>query len=500
MRSVSVAGRVAAIGAVVAAIVVVAILLFGGGGGYHVKGYFENAGQLVSGDQVEIGGTSAGTVDGFSLTDSGQAEVKMTVADKYRPLPLGTQAVIRQASQSGIANRYVELDLPPGPKSNKKVGKIPNNGSIPITRTTTAVDLDQLFNTLDPSTRSAIKAFFRNSAAQYAGKTEQQRLAFHYLNPALSTSARLFGELNRDSPLLSRFLVDSARLVDAVAAKRDDLAAFVSNANATFRALGNQRLALAQAIAQLPAFMRQSNTTFVNLRATLNDVDPLVNASKPVAIALRPFLAQLRPFAHDAVPTVNDLANVVLKPGRNNDLFDLEQSFPPLASTALDTKHRKINFGSGPISVGKVKGAFPETARALERTSPIIAQGRPYTPDLIGWFDDFSTSGGSDAAGGVSRALTVFNLFDLTGNIPVCPAVPAPAQVCTINTGVPGIPQPINGGGRLAAFNKTARIGQFKKCPGGAEQAAVDASNVWSAADQHALDCKESGREVGGIP
>ncbi|TML34970.1 MAG: hypothetical protein E6G29_09250, partial [Actinobacteria bacterium] len=69
MRSVSVAGRVAAIGAVVAAIVVVAILLFGGGGGYHVKGYFENAGQLVSGDQVEIGGTSAGTVDGFSLTD-----------------------------------------------------------------------------------------------------------------------------------------------------------------------------------------------------------------------------------------------------------------------------------------------------------------------------------------------------------------------------------------------------------------------------------------------
>jgi phospholipid/cholesterol/gamma-HCH transport system substrate-binding protein len=500
MRSVSVAGRVAAIGAVVVAIVVVAMLLFGGGGGYHVKAYFQNAGQLVSGDQVEVGGTPAGSVDGFSLTDNGQAEVKLTVDDKYKPLPLGTQAVIRQASQSGIANRYVELDLPPSPKSARKVGTIPNGGSIPITKTTTAVDLDQLFNTLDPPTRQAIKAFFKNSAAQYVGKTDQQRLAFHYLNPALSTSSRLFGELNRDSPLLSRFLTDSARLVDAIAAKRNDLAAFVSNANATFRALGNQRLALAQAIAALPGFMRQANTTFVNLRATLNDVDPLVNASKPVAIALRPFLAQLRPLAHDAVPTVNDLADVVLKPGRNNDLFDLMQSFPPLASAALDTKHRKINFGTGPVGVGKVQGAFPETARALEKTSPIIAQGRPYTPDLIGWFDDFSTSGGSDAAGGVSRALSVFNLFDLTGNIPTCPAVPAPDQVCTINTGVPGLPQPINGGARLAAFNKTARVGQFKKCPGGAEQAAVDGSNVWSAADQHALDCKESAREVGGIP
>ena len=134
-----------------------------------------------------------------------------------------------------------------------------------------------------------------------------------------------------------------------------------------------------------------------------------------------------------------------------------------------------------------MKGAFPETARALERTSPIIAQGRPYTPDLIGWFDDFSTSGPTDAAAGVSRALVVFNLFDLTGQVPGALHLPGigPAII------------PLNE--RTTALSKTARIGQFKKCPGGAEQAAVDASNVWSAADQHALDCKESARATGPI-
>src|SRR5204862_1154283 len=139
-----------------------------------------------------------------------------------------------------------------------------------------------------------------------------------------------------DSPTLSRFLVDSAKLVTAIAQKRDALASFVSNANGTFRALGNQRAALAQAIAALPAFMRQANTTFVNLRAALDDVDPLVNASKPVAKRLQPFLRQLRPLANDARPTVRDLARVVLYPGKNNDLFNLEESFPPLASIALD--------------------------------------------------------------------------------------------------------------------------------------------------------------------
>ena len=43
--------------------------------------------------------------------------------------------------------------------------------------------------------------------------TQQQRTAFHYLNPALATSSRLFNELNRDDGLLTRFLNDSANTV-----------------------------------------------------------------------------------------------------------------------------------------------------------------------------------------------------------------------------------------------------------------------------------------------
>src|SRR3954451_1734073 len=167
MGSVSVAGRVAAIGAVVAAIVIVAILLFAGGGSYSVTGYFQNAAQLVKGNQVEIGGSPVGSIDDIRITHHGPAAIRMSIDDDSKPLPEGTQAVIRQASQSGIANRYVELELPPGRKDGKTPRNIPDGGRIPITKTTTTVDLDQLFNTLDPGTRSAVKAFFRNSAAQF---------------------------------------------------------------------------------------------------------------------------------------------------------------------------------------------------------------------------------------------------------------------------------------------------------------------------------------------
>src|SRR3954452_14908144 len=222
----SVAGRLAAVVAVVVAIVIVAVLLFAGGsGGYTVKADFINASQLVKGNLVEIGGVKAGTVDDIAITQDGQAQVTMSIDDTYKPLRRGTRATVRQASLSGVANRYVDLALPPG--NTTKSNQIDSGGVIPIADTTTAVDLDQLFNVFNPTTRKAVVDFFHNSAAQFSGKTEQQRLAYHYLNPALSTSSRLFNELNRDTPLLARFLQDSSSLVTDVAERRNDLAALI---------------------------------------------------------------------------------------------------------------------------------------------------------------------------------------------------------------------------------------------------------------------------------
>src|SRR3954467_6298446 len=222
MRSTTVAGRLAAIGVVIVAIVVVAVLLFAKGGKkYEVEAYFLNAAQLVKGDLVQIGGTKAGSVKDITLTPNGHARIKIQIAEAFAPIREGTQATIRQASLSAIANRSVDLTMPPGDSSNTH--SIPSGGSIDEANTTTAVDLDQIFNTLDPETRRSLQAFFRNSATQFSGKTTQQRLAYKYLNPALSTSSRLFNEINRDTPKLERFLVDSAELVTNLAEKRDDL-------------------------------------------------------------------------------------------------------------------------------------------------------------------------------------------------------------------------------------------------------------------------------------
>ena len=478
MRSVSVAGRIAAVLAVVAAVVVVAVLLFaGGGGGYTVKVRFQNASQLVKGNLVQVGGVKAGAVTDIKLTPQGQADVTIQVDPDYAPLKTGTTATIRQASLSGIANRYVDLTLPTTPRNGAKVAEIEEGDTIGVENTTTAVELDQLFNVFDPAAREAVKQFFVNSHQQFKGKTDEQREAIRYLNPALSTSSRLFNEINADTPTLERFIVDSSELVSTLAERRDDLSALVGNLNATFRALGSEREALKEAINAFPDFMRQANTTFVDLRFTLDAVDPLVEASKPTVRELKPFLNELRPLARDARPTVRDLNAIVLRSGPDNDLYDLVRTFPPLTSAALDTKSRMVDAGGGPKNVGRTRGAFPEMIDGFRGGAPIIAKGRPYTPDLFGWFDDFSNTGGYDALAGWSRTQTVFNAFN-------------------VNSATPGL---VGLDERQDLFVNNARTGQYKRCPGGSEEPAADGSNVFTPEEQRALDCREQDRATGPI-
>ncbi len=459
MRSVSGVGRVAALGAIIAAVVLLAIVLFGGfSSDYTVTARFLNAGQLVKGNPVQTGGAPIGSVQEIKITDDGQAEVKLKIDADHAPLREGTKAAVKQFSLSGIANRYVDLSFPPN-----GAPKIPDGGRIGIDRTTTAVDLDELFNTLDPPTRKALQGFFKGQARQFRARGEDFRIGVHFLNPALATSSRFFNELSKDTPVLERFLVDSSKLVTALADKRDDLAALIGNLNDTTRALGDQKAALAESIGRLPPFMRRANTTFVNLRAALNDVDPLVNASKPVAKRLGPFLKQARAFAHDAKPTIRDLSLTIRRPGKANDLINLITSVPALADIALVTKQRTAAPGGTNVGVGRVRGAFPETVDAFKGGAKEIGFARPYTPDFLGWFDDFSTTGGGfDALGAYARGQVGF-------------------QESIFNK-IPG----------LAAV----RTHEYKNCPGSAEAPAPDGSNILSAQEQQALNCSESARAV----
>jgi phospholipid/cholesterol/gamma-HCH transport system substrate-binding protein len=426
-----------------AAAVVVVVLLVTGGSKHEYKLVFRSAGQLVKDNDVQIGGRRIGRVADIKLRSDNLAEVRIQVDEPYAPLHSGTTATIRSGSLSGVANRYIALA--PGPNNAPKL----DDGTVlGLDKTTTSVDLDQLFDTLDPKTRASLQKVIKGSATQYAGKGQQANEALKYFNPALSTTSRLVNELDRDQQSLQDFIIYTARATTALAERRGDLSSLVSNANTTSGAIASESASLNRALKALPTTLRQANTTFVNLRSTLDDLDQLVNASKPVAPKLAPFFRQLRPLVADARPTIKDLRTLISRPGAGNDLIDLLQKQPRLTQVATPT--------------------FQHTIKGLQQGTPVLQFIRPYAPDLIGWFRDFGQSTANyDANGHFARISPIVNAFQFTDN---------PA------------------GGTLTALKPAERqvglqSGKIKRCPGSSTQAAPDGSNPYAPAGS---DCDPS--------
>ena len=431
---------------VVAALVIALVLALSGGGGYTVHAHFVSASQIVQGNEVRVSGKAVGSVQDVALTPDGQADITLSVQeDGYFPLRRGTRATVRLASLSGVANRYIDLQL-----GGADGADVPDGGRLGTDSTEPAVDLDQVFNTFDPLARRAVSNSVEFLRDFQAGQEDEANAALRYLNPALSSSSRLFGQLNRDTSDFRRFIDETAKLVTDVSARDGELSGLVRNLATTASALTSNGESLGESVGLLPNVLRKSNTTFVNLRASLDDLTPLVDDAKPVVrTKLGPLLDELRPFARDAQPAVRDLSSTVRRPGADNDLVELLRRQPAIDEIANRTKTRN----------GKDRpGALPATAAALAGLTPQIGFLRPYAPELVGWFDNFSTTGAYDALGNFSRAGLAFNGFTLD---PLLGLLPVPAEL------------------REELLSAGVKTRRNNRCPGSLERTAPDRSNPY---------------------
>jgi phospholipid/cholesterol/gamma-HCH transport system substrate-binding protein len=377
--------RILAAAALLAAVALVALALFGGGDSYRVKAVFDNAGQLVPGNEVRVGGQPVGKIADIELDGRANAVVTMEVGDAVAPLHRGTTATIRASSLTGIANRYISLR--PGPNSSARIA---DGGTIGADETSAPVDLDALFNTLDAKTRQGLRNVVRGYGDWYDTRGTEAGQSTKYFVPFLSTSSQLAQELSLDQAVLERFLKDGSATVSAIADRRDDLAGLVVNTNQAMTAIGDESVALQRALELLPPTMRKANTTFVNLRGTLDDLQLLVNESKPATRRLAPFFRELRPLVADLRPTIADLRELIRTPGAGNDLTELTAAQPRLARLTSTV--------------------FPRGIRTLDRAQPVVSYARQYTPDLAGWFTKFGqVAAYYDANGHYARVMPVFS-------------------------------------------------------------------------------------------
>lgn len=431
--------RVLAIGGLGLVVLILAYLVFGGGGGADYHLIFENASQLVRGDQVQVGGQPVGSVRDIVLTPDFKARITIHVNSPLAPLHEGTSAQIRVPSLSGVANRYIALS--PGPNSR---AKLPSGSTLPADATHGVTDIDQLFNIFNARTRRALQKVFQGSAEEYVGNAANVNASAEYFAPALAASDHFFAELASDQDALRELLVQGAKATTTIAARSQQLSDLVERADITFGALASQQTNLARGVAELPIVLHEGNVTFSHLPSALSALRQLAIVSKPDTVNLALLFERLRPLISEATPVVNNLSVAVSQPGPNNDLTDIFTGYPALLKS--------------------VEAATPSALKQLGESTVLFSKWRPYSPELVGLARSLGQSTAYyDANGHYVRAAPVVSDFTLGPEGSLVPSE-------SLQQGLANL-----------------KGGQLLRCPGSASQPAPDGSSPFTDTGQ--LEC-----------
>lgn len=420
--------------ALLAVIAAVAVLLTGPGAGYVLHAQFYDAGQLVGGDLVTVGGHQVGSVGSITLTRHGLADVELNISDSsLAPLRQGTIASIGETSLTGVANRIVSLTPGTGLP-------IASGSTLPPTQTRGIVDLDTLIDALTPRVRTSLQNLLHAGAYLVAAPTAGElNQAIGYSEPAFSQTAALGQELSANREALSQVVSATARVSTALANHDQQLGGAVHNLAVTLREIASERSALADAITRAPGVLTQGTAVLGHVGATARLLDPVLVHLRPVSVRLGRLLTAVLPAAAHAIPTLNGLRALI--PGAEAAL----EGFPSVERRAVP--------------------AIRSLTHALHQMLPSLASLRPYTPDVVaGFFNGVggATTGGYDANG-----------HYLHGEVTVQAGGSSLTGLLNLLGKLPGGIGPFHG----------ARIRLLAPCPGGGGPPAPDGSNPWTSPD-----------------
>jgi phospholipid/cholesterol/gamma-HCH transport system substrate-binding protein len=282
--------------------------------GYELKATFANSANISKNSPVRIAGVDVGKVIA-SERDGNATTITFTVDGSGRPIHDDAFAAIRpRIFLEG--NFFIDLD--PGSPSSPDLG---SGDTIPVSHTSTAVQLDEIFTALQSPVRADLSRFLEGYGTAFtheptAAEDLTQLPEVHGLTGAEAfnnvlkyggdagryssqVTNALLGTEQRD---LSRLVANAGRSFGALASNESDLQGLIENFNVFTGALAAQQANLATTIRLAAPTLKTARASFVSLNRTLPplrtyalQLTPAVAELPGLISASKPWLAQTRP-------------------------------------------------------------------------------------------------------------------------------------------------------------------------------------------------------------
>src|SRR5437016_6599715 len=182
--------------AAVAALVAVVLLAISAGGSnstYTVRALFDDAGNIISGEDVKIDGVKVGTVGSVTATPQAKAAVLLKITKPgFKDFRADASCTVRP--QALIGEKYVDclptqprVEGTPLPPPLQKIAHGEGSGQylLPVTNTHSPVDVDLLGDINRLPERERLTIILNELGAGLAGRGSDLRAVLKRANPAL---------------------------------------------------------------------------------------------------------------------------------------------------------------------------------------------------------------------------------------------------------------------------------------------------------------------------
>jgi phospholipid/cholesterol/gamma-HCH transport system substrate-binding protein len=295
--------------AALAAVVLLATSAGGSNGSYTVRAIFDDAGNIIPGENLKIGGVKVGTVGSVTATPQAKAAVVLNITNAgFKDFRADASCTIRP--QALIGEKFVDC-LPTQPRVSgeplppplKKIGKGHEGAGqylLPVQNTHSPVDVDLLGDISRLPERQRFTIILNELGAGLAGRGSDLHEVIQRANPALQELDKVLAILAGENKVLAKLAVDSDRALQPFAAVRNQVADYIQQSNTVAQATARHRGALARNLQLLPKFLKEFEPAMERLGRFADQTTPAFTDLKVAAPGIDKAFTNLPAFSRSS--------------------------------------------------------------------------------------------------------------------------------------------------------------------------------------------------------
>ena len=246
---------------------------------YDLTVQVPDAAGLVPGNDVRIGGKRVGVIEeiGAAHGEGGDpdpvSELDVALLAALEPLPADSVVTVRPRSPLGL--KYLELQ--PGISEEG----IEAGTTLPLRAAQPIVELDEVVNAFDASSRRALRGVLEGLAPGFAGRGADVNALLADAPNLLRGARRVAANLSAPETQLRRLVVAADRVTGELAPVAAEGGSAIDRADTTAGALDVARPQLGEAIAETPPTEAAALSAFREARPLLTDAAALARDLRP---------------------------------------------------------------------------------------------------------------------------------------------------------------------------------------------------------------------------